>query len=111
MQSLLQQRLPMSVDSSLLLINKSIFVAGTPAGLLLQLPISSLRRNPKRGLVVTHSEVKGLDMELMFNKNIIELRNDKEYIKKATNAMAMFHTKQRCDCKDNILTHLKMSLN
>ena len=101
----------MSINSPLLFINQSIFVVGMPAGLLLWLPISSLRRNLRRGLTVTYPEIGGLGVELMFNKNIIKLRNNEEYIKKAVNTIAMLHTKQRCNYKDNILVHLKVSLN
>ena len=50
-------------------------------------------------------------MELFFNKNIIELRDDKEYIKKAADAIVILHIKQGYDCKDNILAYFKASLN
>ena len=101
----------MLVDSFLSFINKSILVAGMPAGLFLQLLISSLKRNPKRGLVVTHPKIGGLGMESMFNKNVIKPRDDEEYIKKVTDTMAMLCAKQECDCKDDMLVHLKASLN
>ena len=83
----------MSVNSPLLSINESIFVAKMPAGLLLRLLISSLRRNLRRGLAVTHPEIGGLGVELMFNKNIIKPGDDKEYIKKAINTIAILHAK------------------
>jgi len=47
----------------------------------------------------------------MFNKNVIELRDNKEYIKEAVDAMVILHVKRGCDCKDNILAYLKASLN
>ncbi len=50
----------MSVDLPLLFIDKSIFVAKTPIGLPLCLPISSLRRNLRIGLMVSYLEVGGL---------------------------------------------------
>ena len=50
-------------------------------------------------------------MELLFNKNIIKPGNNEEYIKKAVDAIAVLHAKRGCDCKDNILTYLKASLN
>ena len=50
-------------------------------------------------------------MESLFNKNVIKPGNDKEYIKKAADAVAVLRTKQKCDCKDNIPAHFKVSLN
>ena len=50
-------------------------------------------------------------MELLFNKNVIELGDDKKYIKKAVDAIAILCIKQGYNCKDNILTHFKASLN
>ena len=50
-------------------------------------------------------------MELIFNKNVIKLKDDEEYIKETVNAVAIFHAKQKCDCKDNMPAHLKTSLN
>jgi hypothetical protein len=47
----------------------------------------------------------------MFNKNVIKLGDNKEYIKKAVDAMAILHAKQGYNYKDNILTYLKASLN
>ena len=68
-------------------------MAKTPVGLPLWLPISFLKRNLRRGLTVTHPEVKGLGVESLFNKNVIELGDDEEYIKKAIDAMAILHAK------------------
>ena len=50
----------MLVNLFLLSINKSILVAGMPAGLPLRLLVSSLRRNLNVGFVVDHLEVEGL---------------------------------------------------
>ena len=50
-------------------------------------------------------------MELLFNKNIIKLRDDEEYIKEAINTIAILYIKQGCNYKDNILAYLKVSLN
>ena len=47
----------------------------------------------------------------MFNKNIIKLGDNKEYIKEAVDTIVMLYAKQGCDCKDNILAYLKASLN
>ena len=101
----------MSVDSPLSSINESILAVGTLVGLSLQLPVSSLKRNPRRGLIIAHPKVRGLGVELMFNKNIIKLGDDVKYIKKTADAIVILCTKQRCDCKDNVLAHLKASLN
>ena len=60
-----------------------------PVGLPLWLPVSSLRRNLRRGLTVAYLEVGGLGVELMFNKNIIKLGDNKEYIKEAVDTIVM----------------------
>ena len=101
----------MLVDLPLLSTNESIFVAKTPASLPLWLLISSLRRNLRRGLTITHPEVGGLGVELLFNKNIIKLEDNEEYIKEAIDTIAILHAKQGYNCKDNILAYLKASLN
>ena len=82
-----------------------------PIGSPPQLPVFSSRKNLRRGLTVTHPEVGGLRVELLFNKNIIKLKDNEEYIKEAINIIVILRTKQGCDCKDNILIHLKASLN
>ena len=64
-----------------------------PVGLPLWLPVSSLRRNLRRGLTVAYLEVGGLEVESLFNKNIIKLGDDKEYIKEAVDAVAILHIK------------------
>jgi len=101
----------MLVDSPLLSINKSILAVGTPVGLPLWLPVFSLRRNPRRGLTITYPEVGGLGVELMFNKNVIKLGDDVEYIKEAIDTVAILRAKRGYDCKDNVLAYLKASLN
>jgi hypothetical protein len=77
----------------------------------LRLLVSSLKRNLRRGLIVAYLEVGGLGAELMFNKNIIKLGDNKEYIKEAIDIVAILHTKQGYNCKDNVLAYLKASLN
>ena len=47
----------------------------------------------------------------MFNKNVIKLEDNKEYIKEAIDAMVILCVKQGCNCKNNILVYLKVSLN
>jgi len=93
MPSPLQQGLPILVDLPLLSINESILVARTPISLPLWLLVSSLRRNLRRGLTVAYLEVGGLGVELMFNKNVIKLGDDEEYIKEAVDAVAMLRVK------------------
>jgi hypothetical protein len=61
--------------------------------------------------MVTYLEVGGLGVELMFNKNVIKLGDDKEYIKEAIDTIAMLRVKQEYNCKDNVLAYLKASLN
>ena len=50
-------------------------------------------------------------MELIFNKNVIKLGDDKEYIKEAANTIAILYAKRGYNYKDNILAYLKASLN
>ena len=76
-----------------------------------RLLVSSLRRNLRRGLIVTYPEVEGLGVELIFNKNIIKLGDNKEYIKEAANTIAILRVKRGYNYKDNILAYLKASLN
>ena len=47
----------------------------------------------------------------MFNKNIIKLGDDKEYIKEAANTIAILRVKRGYNYKNNILAYLKASLN
>jgi len=101
----------MLVDSPLLSINKSILAAGTPVSSPPRLPVFSLRRNLRRGLMVTYPEVGGLGVESLFNKNVIKPGDNEEYIKEAADAIVILYAKQGCDCKDNILAYLKASLN
>ena len=77
----------------LLSINKSILAARTPVGSPPQLLVSSLRRNLRRGLTVAYPEVGGLGVELMFNKNVIKLGDNKEYIKEAANTIVILRVK------------------
>ena len=83
----------MLVDSPLLSINKSIFIARTPIGLPPQLLVFLLKRNLKKGLTVAYPEVKGLEVKLIFNKNIIKLKDNVKYIKEAVNTIAILHAK------------------
>jgi hypothetical protein len=77
----------------LLSINKSILIARTPISSPLQLLVSSLRRNLRRGLIVTYPEVGGLGVELIFNKNIIKLGDNIEYIKETIDTIAILRVK------------------
>jgi len=83
----------MLVNLPLSSINKSILIAGTPVSLPPWLPVSSLRRNPRRGLTVAYLEVGGLGVELMFNKNVIKPRDNKEYIKETVDVVAILRLK------------------
>jgi len=77
----------------LLSINKSIFTAKTPINLLLWLLIFFLKRNLKKGLIVAYLEVGGLGVELIFNKNVIKLGDNEEYIKEAINIVMILCVK------------------
>ena len=50
-------------------------------------------------------------MVLIFNKNVIKLKYNKEYIKEAVDTIAILCIKQGYNCKDNIPTYFKASLN
>ena len=76
-----------------------------------RLLVSSLRKNLRKGLIVAYLEVGGLGVELIFNKNVIKLGDNKEYIKEAANTMAILRVKRGCNCKDDVLAYLKASLN
>ena len=99
------------MDLPLLSINKSIFTARTPVSSPPQLPVSFLRRNLRKGLIVVYLEVKGLEVKSIFNKNIIKLGDNKKYIEEAVDTIAILYIKQGYNCKDNIPAYLKASLN
>ena len=82
-----------------------------PISLPLRLLVSSLRRNLRRGLIVAYLDIGGLGVELIFNKNVIKLEDNKEYIKEAVDTIAILYIKRGYNYKDNILAYLKASLN
>ena len=43
--------------------------------------------------MVTYLEVGGLGVELIFNKNVIKLGDNKKYIKEAANTIAILYVK------------------
>ena len=47
----------------------------------------------------------------MFNKNIIKLGDDVEYIEEAADAIVILWAKQKYNCKDDVLAYFKASLN
>ena len=61
--------------------------------------------------MVAYLEVGGLGVELIFNKNVIKLGDNKEYIKEAVDTIAMLRVKQGYNYKDNVPAYLKASLN
>ena len=61
--------------------------------------------------MVAYLDIGGLGVELIFNKNIIKLGDDKEYIKEAVDIIAILYIKRGYNYKDNILAYLKASLN
>ena len=68
-------------------------MARMPVSLPLWLLVSSLRRNLRRGFAVTYLKVGGLEVELLFNKNIIKLGDDEEYIKETIDIIAILRAK------------------
>ena len=61
--------------------------------------------------MVTYPEVGGLGVELIFNKDVLKLGDNIEYIKEAVDTIAMLYIKRGCDYKGNMPAYLKMSLN
>ena len=61
--------------------------------------------------MVAYLEVGGLGVELMFNKNVIKLGDNKEYIKEAVDTIVMLCVKRGYNYKDDVLAYLKASLN
>jgi len=61
--------------------------------------------------MVAYLEVGGLGVELMFNKNVIKPKDNKEYIKETVDTMAILRLKRGYNCKNNMLAYLKVSLN
>ena len=47
----------------------------------------------------------------MFNKDVLKLGDNIEYIKEAADTIVMLRTKRGCDYKGDIPAYLKMSLN
>ena len=74
-------------------VNKNILTARIPTSSPPRLIILSLRRNLRRGLIIAYPKVGGLGVELIFNKNVIKLGDDKEYIKEAIDTIAMLRVK------------------
>jgi len=76
-----------------------------------RLPVSLLKKNLRKGLIITHPEVGELGVKLIFNKNVIKPGDNKEYIKEAANTIAILRIKRGCNCKNNVPAYLKASLN
>ena len=47
----------------------------------------------KKGLIIIYPGVGGLGVVLIFNKNVIKLGDNKEYIKEAVDAIAILRVK------------------
>ena len=61
--------------------------------------------------MVTYLEVGGLEVELIFNKDVLKLEDNIEYIKETIDTIAMLYIKRGYNYKGNILAYLKTSLN
>ena len=92
-------------------INESILIAGTPISSPPRLLVSSIRRNLRRGLTVTYLEVGGLGVELIFNKDVLKLGDNIEYIKEAADTIVILYIKRGYNYKGNMPAYLKTSLN
>ena len=56
-------------------------------------PSRRLALATRQKIPYTYLEVGGLGVELIFNKNVIKLGDDKEYIKEAANTIAILRVK------------------
>ena len=61
--------------------------------------------------MVAYLEVGGLGVELMFNKNVIKLGDNMEYIKETIDTIAILYIKRGYNYKDNVPAYLKAFLN
>jgi len=52
-----------------------------------------LKRNLRRGPIITYLKVGGLEVELIFNKNIIKPEDNIEYIKEAIDTTPVLYIK------------------
>ena len=52
-----------------------------------------------------------MEVELIFNKDVLKLGDNIEYIKETANAIAILYAKRGYDYKDNVPTYLKASLS
>jgi len=64
-----------------------------PVSSPLQLLVFFLKRNLKKGLIIAHLKVGRLGVKSMFDKNVIKLKDNEEYIKEAVNIIAILYTK------------------
>jgi len=101
----------MSINLPLLSVNENILVARTPISSPLRLLVFSLKRNLRKRLMVAYLEVGKLKVELIFNKNVIKLGDNKEYIKEAVNTIVILRVKQRYNYKNDVPAYFKVSLN
>jgi len=56
-------------------------------------------------------EIGGLEIELIFNENVIKPRDNEEYIKEAVDIIVILYVKREYNCKNNVLVYFKASLN
>jgi len=89
----LQLKSSILINLFLLFINKSILIIGTPINLPLYLFISSLKWNLKKVFLVNYLKVKGLRVQLIFNKNVIKLKDNNKYIKEAAGTIVILYAK------------------
>ena len=52
-----------------------------------------------------------MGVELIFNKDVLKLGDDIEYIKEAVDTIVILCAKRGCNYKGNVLAYLKTSLN
>jgi len=64
-----------------------------PINLPLYLLISFLKQNLNRGFMVNYLTIRGLGVQLIFNKNITKLGDNKKYIKEAVDIIVMLCAK------------------
>jgi len=61
--------------------------------------------------MVVYLKVGKLKIKIIFNENVIELEDNKEYIKEAIDIIVILYIKRGYNYKNNMLVYFKASLN
>jgi len=61
--------------------------------------------------MVNYLEIRRLGVQLIFNKNVIKLKDNKKYIEEIINIIVMLPVKWGYNYKNDVLVYFKVSLN